>query len=362
MKILCIIDSLGSGGAQRQMVELAKGFKEKGHEVSFLTYHEINFFKPELDGREIVVSTIIEANYLKRILTVRKYIRVQKPDAVIAFLQGASFIATISGFPYRKWKLIVGERSANPNILSSKRLKLYRWFHLFSDYVVANSHANLSLVKKVNPFLKEKKLKVIYNMVNVSNAQTVANSYTTIKTKITIAASYRPVKNLEGLIAALTTLTPDFLNRLEINWYGNIEDIEYEKRMREMIVKNSLEDVINLNSAVKNIFQKYTDSDFVGLFSHYEGFPNTICEAMAMGKPVIVTNVSDIPLFVKDKINGFICNSKDNDSIQTALKKAILSSEVDRIAMGEENKRLSVENFSRDVILSNYLNLLENEE
>ena len=39
MKILCVIDSLGSGGAQRQLVGLAIGFKERGHEVSFLVYH-----------------------------------------------------------------------------------------------------------------------------------------------------------------------------------------------------------------------------------------------------------------------------------------------------------------------------------
>lgn len=39
MKILCVIDCLGSGGAQRQLVNLATAFKEKGHEVSFLVYH-----------------------------------------------------------------------------------------------------------------------------------------------------------------------------------------------------------------------------------------------------------------------------------------------------------------------------------
>ena len=33
MRILCVIDSLGSGGAQRQMVNLAVGFKSKGHQV-----------------------------------------------------------------------------------------------------------------------------------------------------------------------------------------------------------------------------------------------------------------------------------------------------------------------------------------
>src|SRR5690625_1899614 len=102
MKVLCLIDSLGSGGAQRQLIELAKGFKEKGHEVSFLTYHEINFFKPELDKVDIQVHTILEPNYLKRTLKIRKYIRNGNFDAVLSFLEGASFMAEIAGFPYRR--------------------------------------------------------------------------------------------------------------------------------------------------------------------------------------------------------------------------------------------------------------------
>lgn len=116
MKILCFIDSLGTGGAQRQMVEVAKGFKEKGHEVSFLTYHNINFFKPELDKHSIPVKTIEESNYVKRLFKIRKIIRKHQPDAVLSFLEAANFMATLAGFPSRKWKLVVGERSANPAI------------------------------------------------------------------------------------------------------------------------------------------------------------------------------------------------------------------------------------------------------
>ena len=35
MKILCVINSLRPGGAQRQLVNLGIGFKEKGHEGGF---------------------------------------------------------------------------------------------------------------------------------------------------------------------------------------------------------------------------------------------------------------------------------------------------------------------------------------
>ena len=50
MKILCVIDSLGSGGAQRQMVNLARGFKSKGYDVEMLIYYpQLNFFRPEVE-------------------------------------------------------------------------------------------------------------------------------------------------------------------------------------------------------------------------------------------------------------------------------------------------------------------------
>src|SRR5690606_12315152 len=126
-------------------------------EVSFLTYHNINFFKSELDNYQIPIKTIIEPNYLKRLFRVRKAIRREQPDAVLSFLEAANFMATVAGFPYRKWKLVVGERSANPNILTSKKLRFYRKCHIFTDYVVGNSYQNLEIVKKVIPTIRNEK-------------------------------------------------------------------------------------------------------------------------------------------------------------------------------------------------------------
>lgn len=44
MKIVCFTESLGAGGAQRQLVNLAVMFKVKGHEVAFLTYRQRGLF------------------------------------------------------------------------------------------------------------------------------------------------------------------------------------------------------------------------------------------------------------------------------------------------------------------------------
>ena len=53
MKVLLFIDTLGSGGAQRQLVNLGIGLKAKGHDVSLLTYNKPFHFKELLDENEI---------------------------------------------------------------------------------------------------------------------------------------------------------------------------------------------------------------------------------------------------------------------------------------------------------------------
>src|SRR5690554_3955247 len=116
MRILCVIDSLGPGGAQRQLVELAKMFTRNGHSVFFLVYHQIDFYKDELERFGISIRYILESSYLIRLYKIRQYIRNGRFDAVLSFLQASSFISEISALPFKSWKLVVGERSANPNI------------------------------------------------------------------------------------------------------------------------------------------------------------------------------------------------------------------------------------------------------
>ena len=43
-RILCFIDSLGAGGAQRQLVNLAFGLKKRDYIVSFLVYLVDDFY------------------------------------------------------------------------------------------------------------------------------------------------------------------------------------------------------------------------------------------------------------------------------------------------------------------------------
>ena len=79
MKIILFKDSLGAGGAQRQLVGLAKLLKGAGEEVTVLTYHKDEFYIPFLRENGVRYRLLEDARgALKRIVKVCSYIRHEK--------------------------------------------------------------------------------------------------------------------------------------------------------------------------------------------------------------------------------------------------------------------------------------------
>lgn len=359
MRILLVIDSLGSGGAQRQLVNLCIGFKELGHDVSFLIYHDYNFFTHELDNFNIPVHTIIEPSYLKRLIKIRKFIRHHKPDAVLSFLDGANFICEFASLPFKSWNLIIGERSANPDIKKSIKLVFYKWFHLFSNHIVSNSQENLNLILKVSPFLKLKSTSVVYNIIDFKkwNNLDMNIPIKNDKFNLIVVASHHKLKNLNNLIEAVNLLSDAEKKKIFIQWYGDERDDSLEKGILKIDHYN-LNDIFSFHPATTDISSKVKNADALGLFSFYEGLPNVVCEAMACAKPIVCSNVSDISKFLTHQ-DELICEAVDVNSIKNALQKILNISSEELIKIGNKNRQIALKYFDKSSIINLYLNLLK---
>src|SRR5262245_14015490 len=126
MRVACLIDSLGSGGAQRQLCTLAVLFKQAGVEVSVVTHHDIPFFLPLLEAAGVPHVGIPARSRLSRIVAIRRALRRGNQDAVLAFLEGPSVYAELAGLPRRRWGLVVSERLAIPRMVR----RVARWQRL----------------------------------------------------------------------------------------------------------------------------------------------------------------------------------------------------------------------------------------
>ncbi len=358
MKILCFIDSLGSGGAQRQMVELAIGLKDRGHNVEFLIYYDLPFFEPVLKRHEISVQIVNETNPFRRIFRVRKFIKSYQPNAIISYLETPNFICELLASPFRKWKLIVGERSADPSIFKSFKRILFRWMHLRADFVVANSEANASLIKKINPFLSNEKLKVIYNIVDIENINQIPKVKlinNADKFNLTVVASHQFLKNVKGLIEAVSILPDEKQKGIEVNWYGEKNRDASFSEAKKLIEELKLEEVFKFHNHDSNIFEKMAQADANGLFSFYEGFPNVVCEAMLLGKPVIASNVSDIPLFLQSEC---LFDPKSTKDIARKISYIMDCNEKQLREIGEYNRNKARLLFDSNINILEYCKLI----
>lgn len=367
MNILCVIDSLGSGGAQRQITQLASGFRERGHKVTFLTYHNENFFLDFLVERNINVICIEERNYIFRLVKMRKFIRQNNFDSILSFLEAANFICEISSFPTKRWKLVVGERNANSEILSSFKLRLYRYFHFFADHVVSNSQSNIDLVQQVNKFIAPSKFELLYNIVdlNLWKPKQEKTIGAVMPLKIIVLASQTYRKNLRGLVNALKLLDKDVLDNIIISWYGDqVAEPYYDgsfKEGTELLSKFKLTEKIIFYPADKNINEIIGDFDVIGLFSFNEGLPNAVCEGMACGKPILCSEIADIPSILGHQ-KEFLFDPNSPDKIAKAISNIVKAGKVKLAKVGETNRKLAENYFDKNKIVENYLRLLNNEK
>jgi glycosyltransferase involved in cell wall biosynthesis len=361
MKIFCLIDSLGSGGAQRQLVTLAVGLKKRGHQIRFLVYHEEDHFLPQLQEADIPCQVVPPCSYVQRVLAVRKILRQGWQDVVLVFLEAFSLYAELASFPSRSWGLVVGERSANPDIKKGIR-RLLRQFHRMADTVVCNSHTNQLMLEKLYPFLINI-LCTVYNTVDFRLFIKPANSFNNgfkEEFRIVVAASYIENKNMMNVAKAILCLkNMRTKHSIVIDWFGAIpDDSKAFKKLERFIAENNLSDSLRLHSATREIANEFICSDAIGLFSFYEGLPNVICEGMACGKPILLSNVCDSSNLVHDGKNGFLCDPNSPEDIAEKILCMLSLSEQEQRLMGKESRKMAEQLFDENVVIERYEELL----
>jgi glycosyltransferase involved in cell wall biosynthesis len=102
----------------------------------------------------------------------------------------------------------------------------------------------------------------------------------------------------------------------------------------------------------------YRNADAVVLPSFFEGLPNTICEAMACGCPILQSNICDAGNLVKEGVNGFLFDPASPQSIaETLLRFAALTPD-QRRAFGAASRRMAERMFSEEAVADAYERIL----
>lgn len=354
MKILCLIDSLSSGGAERQMSYLCAGLKNAGNDVVLAVFSDIaDFYRKYIEDHGVEVRIIKEGfNKYRRPLAIINLVSEVKPDAVISYKDGVNMAACIAR-AFKTFKLIVSERNTTQILSKKERLKF--WLYRFAQAVVPNSFSQGEFIKGNFPSLRAK-VHVITNMIDTAMFHPADKTNSGPELTIITTARVMPQKNVLRYLDAIKILKDKNI-KIRFKWYG-AQLTSYYDQVKQKISELKLEDTIQFFPPEKDVAKIYHAADIFCLPSVYEGFPNVVCEAMACGLPVVCSNICDNPYIVKADINGFLFDPYNAEDIAESLEKMVNLPTESRHQMSVNNANRIKELCSQKTFIDSYLRLI----
>lgn len=102
----------------------------------------------------------------------------------------------------------------------------------------------------------------------------------------------------------------------------------------------------------------YRQADMLLLTSVREGLPMAVLEAMSCGIPVVATDCSSLPELIRNGKNGFLCSLGNVEDFANSINTLADSPSLRKRA-GEMNRSRVEEQFTLDLMVSNYRTLFE---
>ncbi|QQK79886.1 N-acetyl-alpha-D-glucosaminyl L-malate synthase BshA [Salicibibacter cibi] len=352
------------GGSGIVATELGKRLAEKGHEIHFITsglpfrldraYTNINFHKVEVNQYQIFRYPPYDLTLASKMAEVTErydldllHVHYAVPHAV-----SAALAKDMSGGNVKVMTTLHGTDitvlANDPSLQNIIRYGINR-----SDKVTAVSRFLVNETKEQLDIAKH--MEPVYNFVppNIAvpaNQHALRRSYDIKDDEDVIVhmSNFRPVKRVEDVVRAFRLIRQEKRSKLLL-----IGDGRERNSIEELVEAEGIqEDVLFLGNQSR-IYELISLADAMLLLSEKESFGLTALEAMAVGVPVIGTNIGGIPEVICDGETGLIRPVYDYEAAAEATL-AILNDKAMHRRMSNAAKTRAFSKFNSDTIVASY--------
>ncbi|OFO53550.1 MULTISPECIES: glycosyltransferase [Nosocomiicoccus] len=309
MKIVHVITSLESGGAERMLSNLVNLDNENEHVIISVLKSNIHY---EINENINIIELNLKNNILGKFKMISKIISIikkEKPDIVQTWLK-LNYISPILKYVIKKPKYLINIRHGVRKKYTRSKSVIESSYLGYVDGTVFVSNASKNEFENKGLFLK--KPVVINNGFHLKNYMYQSNS-SNGSLKIGYVGRNHPVKNQQMLFRAFNEFAID--KNVELHIAGS--NMNYESF--SSIISDDVKSKIQWHGEVKDPFNIYKVIDVLVLTSKTEGYPNVIGEAMSIGVPVISTNAGESWDIIRE--SGFRISMNYKDLIKV-LEKA----------------------------------------
>ncbi|MDQ7032925.1 MAG: glycosyltransferase [Desulfonauticus sp.] len=324
-RIGILINSLEGGGAQTQALHLMKGLIDADIDVYLILLDKNKDILPSENIEKVLILTEIDtkANTLKKTVTfplqwknLKKIIKELNISIIISFMERANILNLLSFDSHKKiLRSSTNIASALPFKPPLKRYLIKLFYPLLlnkANTIVFNSKGVAQKFSEVF-YVDKKKVKIIYNICDIDKIKKDAKEplpekFSYLFKKKTIITVGRLVHakghwHLLRIFKKLCEKEKDL--QLIIIGDGPLKDY-----LNTLSLQLCIQDKVFFAGFQKNPISWISRADLFVLTSIWEGFPNVLLEAMAIGIPVISTDCFSGPREILDPNSEFSKKTK----------------------------------------------------
>lgn len=358
--IFFLARSLDRGGAERQLVILATGLAQRGHQVAVAVFYGGGAFAAELEAagvRLIALEKIGRWDVLSFLIRLVRLLRKEHPAVLHSYLTIPNILSALLKPLLPGTHIIWGLRASNMDLarydwLSRLTDLLERKLSRFADHIIANSHAGKC--HAVANGVPEDKIVVIANGIDTARFRfdpegqlRVRAEWGTAKDEILVglAARLDPMKDHPTFLQAASRIAHE---RHDVRFVCVGDGpAAYAETLKQQAAALGLTSRLIWAGARDDMPAVYSALDIASSSSSFgEGFSNTIAEAMACGVPTVVTDVGDSAWIVGGA--GVVVPHSDPDALTQGILNLMAMPAEQRRALGGQARSRIVAEFGID--------------
>lgn len=347
MRICIFIKALTAGGAEKQSILLAHALKDD-HEVIFIVFENRidERFHSLLEPLKIPFYTL-DGSLPSRIQKVYRLLKLHRTEALFSYLATDNLVGGLIGRLAGVKYIVGGIRNSR---IDGWKMPVQRWLHrrVHSFTIFNNDSGRESLIQKG---FRSNKSVVIENCFD---REMVGGEYPeerSSKISILMVGRFVPQKDYDTALDTISFLKDELGNTnfiVTIIGHG-----ELKGAIREKIASSNLEQWIKIVENPPEIYPYYRGADIYFTCSIFEGFSNTIMEAMSFSLPVVATDVGDNHKLVSNGENGYLLPAKDVSGLANALNSLCNMTDL-RNSFGTKSIKLLRKNYSPEAFKEKY--------
>ena len=332
MKILFLTRSLNFGGSERQLVLLARGLHQRGHDVAVALFYSGGPLEADLREASVRVLPLNKRgrwDVLGFLMRLVRTVLHERPDLLHTYIGNLMTVFVQPFLP--SMKIVWGVRCSNIDF--SRYDWLFRTSHALecrlarsADLIIANSHAGRR--GHVADGYPGDKTVVIPNGIDTVRFFPNPEARERVRAQwgvgrdeslIGLVGRLDPMKDHETFLQAAVLLLQE-RKQMRFVFVGDGPS-DYRIALQERAHALGLTNHLLWVGAQSQVVDVYNALDLLVNSSYGEGFSNVLGEAMACGVPCVATDVGDSGLVVGDV--GELVTPKDPVALKTGIQRAL---------------------------------------